>query len=97
MKKTFLVLYTSIPSTISIEDNQRAVISILKSRDFQILELDGANIENATLRSKLWALPGSKRAIYPQVYEKKSEEDYEYVGDFDKIIQLNDSGDLFNK
>ena len=94
MKKTLIVLYTSIPSTIAIEDNQRTVLNILKSRDFQILELDGANIDNSILRSKLWSLPESKRAVYPQVYEKKSEENYEYVGDFDKIIQLNDSGDL---
>ena len=88
--KVVIVLYTSVPNTTAIEQNQRAVVSIIKSKGVDFIEIDGANQENKDLRSILWSTPNSKRAIYPQVFIKRQNDIYEFIGDYGEIVRLND-------
>ena len=88
--KVVIVLYTSVPNTTAIEQNQRAVVSIIKSKGVDFIEIDGANQENKDLRSILWSTPNSKRAIYAQVSIKRENDNYEFIGDYEEIVRLND-------
>ena len=84
-----IFLYTSVPNTAATEQQQRELLSILISKGVKIEEIDGANSENKDLRSTLWALPNSKRAVYPQVYIKR-DKDISCIGDFEEVVRLND-------
>lgn len=81
-----IFLYTSVPNTAATEQQQRELLSILRSKG---VDIDGANSDNKDLRSTLWALPNSKRAVYPQVYIKRNK-DISCIGDFEEVVRLND-------
>jgi len=84
-----IFLYSSVPNTAATEQQQRELLAILKSKGVVIEEIDGANSENKDLRSTLWALPNSKRAVYPQVYIKR-DKDISCIGDFEEVTRLID-------
>lgn len=89
-----IFLYTSVPNTAATEQQQRELLSILISKGVKnIEEIDGANSDNKDLRSTLWALPKSKRAVYPQVYIKR-DKDISCIGDFEEVVRLNDETGL---
>jgi len=89
MSTKIIFLYSSVPNTAAIEQQQRELLSILTSKGVIIEEIDGANSENKDLRSTLWALPNSKRAVYPQVYIKR-DKDISCIGDFEEVTRLID-------
>ena len=84
-----IFLYTSVPNTAATEQQQRELLSILISQGVNVEEIDGAISDNKDLRSTLWALPKSKRAVYPQVYIKR-DKDISCIGDFEEVVRLND-------
>ena len=91
LKKTMIVLCTNKPATREQASHQDLAMSICKSRGilpYIILGTDPAKLE---IRNLLFSLSGIKH--YPQFFLRHPvDQSYEFLGDFQTIQAMNDSG-----
>eukprot|EP00632_Arachnochrysis_sp_CCMP2950_P012782 CAMPEP_0185702090 /NCGR_PEP_ID=MMETSP1164-20130828/11118_1 /TAXON_ID=1104430 /ORGANISM="Chrysoreinhardia sp, Strain CCMP2950" /LENGTH=181 /DNA_ID=CAMNT_0028369249 /DNA_START=1 /DNA_END=543 /DNA_ORIENTATION=- len=89
---TVILLCTSVPSSTIIDGNQTFVRQVFTGRKIPYVEIDGMDATRKDERNALFAL-STLRGKYPQVFVRRGAETT-FVGDFDKINELNDCEQL---
>ena len=105
-KDVVVLLVTSIPSTTIIEGNQHSLRNILKGHHInQWTEVDGSQMDQREERNKLFGISG-RRGNYPQIFvrtvvpetmTRRSRDETEFLGGWDKLEQLNESRGIDGK
>ncbi|KAG7358495.1 MULE transposase domain containing protein [Nitzschia inconspicua] len=90
-----IVLVSKLSGNMQQRTNQDRAISMLKGRvsDDRLEEVDGSNPANKDRRNALFTISGI-RAHYPQFFLQKSDSDITFLGDYDWIDSMNESGGL---
>ena len=83
-----ILLYTSMPANSVVGGNQRFVRQAFLGRNIKLQEIDGMCPESKETRDELFGV-SNLRGKYPQVFVKVRGETT-FVGDFEKINELND-------
>lgn len=87
-ESSVILLYTSMPANSVIGGNQRFVRQAFLGKNIKLEEIDGMSPESKEARDALFAV-SNLRGKYPQVFTKVNGETT-FIGDFDKINELND-------
>ncbi|KAG7341581.1 SH3-binding, glutamic acid-rich protein [Nitzschia inconspicua] len=90
-----IVLVSKLSGNMQQRTNQDRAISMLKGKvsDDRLEEVDGSNPANKDRRNALFTISGI-RALYPQFFLQKSDSDITFLGDYDWIDSMNESGGL---
>lgn len=88
----FLLLISNLSGNRQQDANQALALSTLKSNGFDPMLLDGSDPEHKIRRNELFAISGI-RAKYPQLFLVKGKKT-EFVGDFERIQDLHEAGEL---
>ena len=93
--KSFVVLFSSFGSNLQQKTNQERLRTILSSNGIVPVEVDASKPENKELRNDLFEVSGI-RGQFPQIFIEDDDFNYTYIGGFDDIEVLNDSGTLLS-
>jgi len=85
--KMVILLASSTPSTIAQDTNQAKVRDWLNAFKIDFKEVDGADAANKEVRTELFSLSGIK-GVYPQVFITDKASKTEFIGDYDKLLEL---------
>jgi hypothetical protein len=91
-----ILLVSKSSGSLQQRTNQDRALSMLKgkvSADNDLDEVDGSDPANKDRRDALFAISGI-RAQYPQFFLQKNENDVLFLGDFDWLDYLNETGGL---
>ena len=91
--KSFVVLFSSFGSNLQQKTNQERLRTILSSNGIVPVEIDASKPENKELRNDLFEVSGI-RGQFPQIFIEDDDFNYTFIGGFDEIEALNDSGTL---
>ena len=82
-----LVMTTSTPATLAMENSCRKVVDWLTDFKIDHKVIDGADPDQKELRNELFNISGI-RGKYPQVFITDKAESTEFIGDYEKIESL---------
>ena len=89
-----VVLVSNSSGSLQQRTNQDRAMSILKGKVTENLqEIDGSNPANKERRNELFGVSGI-RAQYPQFFLQRTENEVTFLGDFEWLDFLNETGGL---
>lgn len=92
-RKVLVVLVSNGVSDLTQASNQRKVRNILKAKNTPHVEVDGMSPEHRESRNELFAISGI-RGNYPQFFFVHSNGATSYIGNFEKIEEINEGSSL---
>jgi hypothetical protein len=84
MSDKAILLVTSTCSDAIIEVNQRNAQTALESKGINFEKIDGADPANKDVRNMLFGI-SELRGKYPQVFLKKADDSYQFIGLFEEV------------